>query len=53
MSLPAKSRNLSLGPDNAGSVFEWTLESNGKWTQTVLHNFDKRDGDLPEIKKWR
>jgi len=35
------------GPDNAGSVFELTLQSTGKWTQTVLHNFDVTDGDLP------
>jgi uncharacterized repeat protein (TIGR03803 family) len=33
------------GPDDSGSVFKLTPQSSGKWTQTVLHNFDGTDGD--------
>jgi len=33
------------GPADSGSVFKLTPQTNGKWTQTVLHNFNGTDGD--------
>jgi uncharacterized repeat protein (TIGR03803 family) len=35
------------GPDKSGTVFKLTLQSSGRWAQTVLHNFNGTDGDLP------
>jgi uncharacterized repeat protein (TIGR03803 family) len=37
------------GVDNGGTVFELTLAANGKWEETLLHDFqsDKRDGMTP------
>ena len=31
-----------------GTVFELTLGSNGKWTETVLHSFNTTDGRVPQ-----
>jgi len=34
------------GPHNAGAVFR-LAPKNGTWTETVLHGFDRKDGDGP------
>ena len=35
------------GPNGLGNVFELSLDKNGTWTETVLHQFTGPDGALP------
>jgi len=35
------------GTYNYGTVFELMPNSEGHWTEAILHNFNDRDGDLP------
>jgi uncharacterized repeat protein (TIGR03803 family) len=35
------------GTNASGTVFELTLEAGGRWTETVLHDFNGRDGAYP------
>jgi uncharacterized repeat protein (TIGR03803 family) len=35
------------GAYNSGTVFKLVHGANGKWTETVLHSFNGRDGSLP------